>query len=438
MARTARIRELAASLNSRGRAFLLTGGLAAIMAQLLGERDLLRVGALLAALPLVSLAVVGRTRFRLRLVRTVAPDRVPAGHSARVTLRLENVSRLPSATLLMEDTLPYSLGGRPRFVLQRVESGGVREATYTVRCANRGKYLVGPLTVRLSDPFGCVEMSRSFTSTEALIVTPVISPLPAIAFGGDWQGAGEGRSMRAAVTGEADVAIREYRHGDDLRRIHWRATAKAGDLMVRRDEQPRHDRATLILDTRRHAHRGDGPSSSFEWSVSAAASIGVWLTGRGYALRLTTTDGVDTEGASPGLAESLLLDALSIISLGNQRGVDEATHRVHGHGGNGVIVAILGILDETAIETLAGMPAATSTAVAVLVDAANWTGTTPRSRDRSEAALERARSSLAAAGWQVVVARAGEPLAALWPAAGRRRGAAFTTFTTPEEARTRA
>ena len=84
-----------------------------------------------------------------------------------------------------------------------------------------------------------------------------------------------------AAAGDDDVIPRAYRDGDELRRVHWRSTARYGELMVRREEQRWQDRAVLILDSRRSAHIGSGPSSSFEFAVSAAASIGVHLARSG-------------------------------------------------------------------------------------------------------------------------------------------------------------
>ena len=63
----------------------------------------------------------------------------------------------------------------------------------------------------------------------------------------------------AAASGEHDIATREYRYGDDLRRVHWRSTARRGELMVRRDEQPHQMQATVLVDRRAVGHRGDGP-----------------------------------------------------------------------------------------------------------------------------------------------------------------------------------
>ena len=64
---------------------------------------------------------------------------------------------------MLQDRVPYVLGPRPRFVLDRVEAGGRREVSYRVRSDLRGRYPLGPLQLRLSDPFGMCELTRSFS-----------------------------------------------------------------------------------------------------------------------------------------------------------------------------------------------------------------------------------------------------------------------------------
>ncbi|TAL24279.1 MAG: DUF58 domain-containing protein, partial [Frankiales bacterium] len=261
-------------MTTRGRCLLAAGLALALSAVVLGQRDLLRAAVFLVALPLAAVWLVSRTRYRLSCTRALDPPRIEAGRPAAVRLRLDNVSRLPSGVLLMEDALPYSLGGRPRFVLDKIEPRGVREVTYSVSSDVRGRFPVGPLSVRLTDPFGLCELTRSFASADELVVTPVVSALPAVRLGGDWASGGESMARSVSSSGTDDAATREYRHGDDLRKVHWRSTARVGELMVRREEQPFQSRATLLLDSRAAAHRGDGPGSSFEWAVSAVASIG--------------------------------------------------------------------------------------------------------------------------------------------------------------------
>src|SRR5256885_155588 len=208
------MRQALSGLTTRGRSFLAAGVALILCALILGERDLLRVGVFLVALPLVAILVVLRTRYRIACTRVLDPARVTAGRAARVVLRLENLSRLPTGVLLVEDSLPYVLGGRPRFVLDRVEPQGVRDVAYAVRSDVRGRYAIGPLAIRLSDPFGFCELSRSFRGVDHLIVTPVVTPLPVIRLGGDFTGGGDNRARAVAVAGEDDVATREYRLGD--------------------------------------------------------------------------------------------------------------------------------------------------------------------------------------------------------------------------------
>lgn len=117
------VRTALAGLTTRGRSFLAAGVAAAVCAYVLGQSDLLRVGLLLAVLPLVCALFLYRTRYRVAGSRRLSPARVPAGSEARVHLRMDNVSRLPTGLLMLQDRVPYVLGPRPRFVLDRVEPG---------------------------------------------------------------------------------------------------------------------------------------------------------------------------------------------------------------------------------------------------------------------------------------------------------------------------
>ena len=104
-----------------------------ICAVVLDQSTLSRVGVLLLALPLLTVAVLARNRYRLTLVRTVTPQLVAAGQPARVALTLANDGIAPNGVLLMEDHVPYVLGTRPRFVAEGIGQGWRHSVTYQVR-----------------------------------------------------------------------------------------------------------------------------------------------------------------------------------------------------------------------------------------------------------------------------------------------------------------
>lgn len=361
------MRSWLAAFTTRGTSFLAAGAAATLAGLFLGERDLISVGILLLVLPLFSALAAGRARYRLSCVRSVAPARVAAGQTTQVRLHLENVSRLPTGLLLAEDTVPYALGTRPRYVLNGIERGGSRELSYPLRSDVRGKFEIGPLEIRIADSFGLVEVGRSFSSCTPLVVTPKVVALPRAVVTGSWVGDGEGRARTAAAAGEDDVVPRAYRDGDELRRVHWRSTARYGELMVRREEQQWRNRVLLLLDTRRGAHTGSGPASSFEFAVSAAASIGMHLAHEGLDGQLITDTGVIT---APGVFEDVLLNSLAVVKP--SRGRDLSPGLATLRGSSGLLVAVTGRLSPGAARQLAASRRDARPAIALLLDVSTW------------------------------------------------------------------
>jgi uncharacterized protein (DUF58 family) len=332
---------------------------------------------------------------------------VSAGQTVHVNLRIENVSKLPTGLLLAEDTVPYSLGSRPRFVLERIEREGFRDFDYPLRSDVRGKFTVGPLRLRVADAFGLVELGRSFTARSTLVVSPKVVPLPGRVVPGSWLGDGEGRARVAAAAGEDDPAPRPYRDGDELRRVHWRSTARYGELMVRREEQQWRNHAALLLDTRRGAHAGSGASSSFEFAVSAAASIGVHLAMQGFAGRLVTGTGAVTGG---GAFEDVLLDTLAVVKPSGGADLGPGLSAAMPQAG-GLFIVVAGRLTAAQARSLAASHRSGTPALALLLAVSTWEAG-PRADGPD--GTEEATAVLTAAGWRVTTVRADTPLAVAW------------------------
>jgi uncharacterized protein (DUF58 family) len=405
--------SLLAGFTTRGRAFIAAGVAAGILGLGLGQRTLLSIGGLLIILPVLSVVAASRTRYRIRWVRQISPARVPAGQTASVSIHLDNVSRLPTGLLLTEDTVPYSIGARPRFILDRIEPGGSRELSYPIQPDHRGKFAIGPLHVRVADSFGLAKVGSTAAPPSTLVVTPPVTTLPRTALAGSWLGDGDARASTAAAAGEDDVVPRSYRDGDELRRVHWRSTARYGELMVRREEQRWRNRAVLFLDTRQNAHGGRGPASSFEYAISAAASIGVHLSREQIDGEFVTDAGAVKAAGS---FEDVLLDTLAVIRPSRASDLNAGLAQLP-KDNSGLFIAIAGHLTGAQARQLAASRHTSGPAMALLLAVSSWTSDRPANWVAGE--TDEATGILTAAGWRVVTVTADMPLGVAWEVLNR-------------------
>jgi uncharacterized protein (DUF58 family) len=409
------VRRLRDLLTTRGRAFVAAGITLVLCGIGLGFTDLTRIGVLLVALPLLSGALMRRHDLRFSLERTAVPGRVQVDEAALVTLGIENAGGAASPLLMAEEQLDYALGDRPRFVVPRLRRGDRQEVHYTVRSHVRGRHRLGPLGVRLRDPFGLSTRVAAISGSSDVLVLPRIVPLG----GGRPAGSGVGAEGEiphmVALHGEDDVSIREYRDGDDLRRIHWRATAKTGEIMVRQEDRPARRRAVIVLDSRARGHHGTGSSGSFEWAVTACASVAVHLLGQAYAVHLLSDETAEDGRASTAIELDPLLDVLAMAETGSDdqfADVLQSTHPVTASGG--LVLAVVTDLDEELARRIASLRQPGGTALAMVMDPDGFTAT----RRRASGAPHQLTCVpiLEGAGWNVAVVGAQDDLASVWSA----------------------
>jgi uncharacterized protein (DUF58 family) len=402
-------------LTRRGWSFVAAGGAAIGCGLGIPEPDLLRIGALLVVLPAVSALVTLTFRHRVSCSWTLDPARVPAGQPATVTVRVRNVSRRRTGVLLAEDLIPAPLASRPRFLLDGIEPGGHRELSHQIRPDSRGRFSLGPLRVAVADPFGLVQFSRSYGATSTLMVTPRIFPLPPATAPRSGPGEGNGGMHTIPGVGEDDSGPRAYQQRDGLRRVHWKSTARYGELMVRREEHQRHDGASVFLDTRRSAHSGGGAASTFEFAVSAAASISAHLSGAGVQARLITEAG---DLAPRGSGQDTLLDTLAVISPSGDVSLEPGMSALASAGGQ--LIAVVGRLSPQDARQLAASRRGNAPAMALLLAVSGWDS------DAIDEDTGHAAEVLSVAGWQVAMAAASTPLAAAWQQWHRPAGQPLT------------
>jgi uncharacterized protein (DUF58 family) len=418
----ARLRDV---LTGRGRAFVASGVTLAAAGWGLGFPDISRVGVLLLVLPVVTGVIARRQRASLRVERHSSPSRVSVDERAIVTVVMSNAGTRRTPLLLAEERLNLALGDRPRFLLGQLQPGEVRQIEYAVRSHLRGRHPLGPLTVVLRDPFGLTNRFAEVGATGNIVVLPRIEPLTGGRPPGNGVGAEGEIPFMIALHGEDDQSIREYRDGDDLRRIHWPATARTGDLMVRQEDRPARRRAMILLDPRAGAHQGHGSSSSFEWAVSAAASVVAQLARLGYATHLICSETVHDGQAAMTTDADHALDLLAEAETGPELELAElvrAAHPVTASGG--LVVAILADRDEESLRQVASLRQPGGSGLAIVLDTATFadgsrsgTHSTDRRGPRVVGAAASAYADLLhTAGWSVAVAAQGDGIPEVWSA----------------------
>jgi uncharacterized protein (DUF58 family) len=345
------------------RGWSLTGAACGLVigSYLLGTVEMLVVG--LAALALVGGAAAW-LRFQaplaLAVSRRVHPDRLHVGSEGRIDLLVENLGG--RATPLLAATDWFDEGRRAaRFLVPPLAAGATARAAYRIPTRRRGRYRVGPLAVAVTDPFGVARRSEPSAGEAELVVRPRVHDIVApVAVGSRISAEHEASAARAVVSdlGDEFVTLREYELGDDLRRVHWRSTARTGDLMIRQDEARWRSRAAVVLDVQPGAH----DAASFEVAVEAAASVTARLARLRRRVELVTSAGeVLGTGGDP---RHDVIDALATVGpderdrlapvfeqLRSQRRVDlvvavlgrVAPHTLHAlgtFGGIGVVVVL--------------------------------------------------------------------------------------------------
>ncbi|ANY05096.1 DUF58 domain-containing protein [Pseudonocardia sp. HH130630-07] len=402
-------RERRAGLTVRGRC-LLAGGLAMVVsAVVLDERDLVRIGAFVVLLPLLALLLALRSRRTLQVERSLEPVRIEAGGSGTAVLRIAGGALL--GALRIADHVPDAAGPSDRypsrFTVHRLGRRGARVG-YPLRPQVRGAYRIGPLRGRGTDPLGLAEFRHDLLPADRWLVLPRVTPLtgrPPLAATAAGRGA-EGGSRPGP--GTPDVLIRPYLQGDEMRRVHWRSSARRDELMVRLDDRPDPTGVTLLLDRRDAAHRGHGAGSSLEWAVEFTASVAVHLLRRGENVALVDESGepLDDGVPSPTAEEDQVpqrLEALAVLRPSATAGFDG--------GGSGSttsdgVLAVLGALDPDDVTALvAAWPRGGH---AVVLDVDDWGSGTAAGRAAAGAA------ALGRAGWRTTVVRAGTSVHGAW------------------------
>lgn len=293
-----------------GWASLVGGVLALGAARAFALLELYLLGTAVLAALVLALAWVRSPASLLEVRRRFLPDVPTAGSPARVEVEVRNLGRRRLGSLVVHDPVAGTVGAH--LPVAAVAPGGTGTTGYRLPTRSRGPVAIGPLRVERIDPLGLAR--TTVAGAPALDLTVLPRPLTSAAGelgAGGRHPAPESVGAMAMTSGVAELDIlRPYQVGDDLRRVHWRASAHADDLLVRRDEQAHRGLLVVLLDARREAMAPE----PFEWAVSAAAGLVHAAADAGHRVRLAISDGTDTGPVDAQRHRRALLERLAHVA----------------------------------------------------------------------------------------------------------------------------
>ena len=268
----------------------VAGLFVAIVAVLFGIPSLYLMAAILWLIPLASY-LMGLLMLGGLTVERALPLSATAGEPVTLSYRLANTGRLPKFYLLVRDGLPRGLqlvGGPPPLVLS-LWPGEEAETRCRVEARRRGVFSLGPAQVFSTDPLGLQTFSQKMPLLSELTIYPRVLPLS-----GSWLRGAAAQGWRGTASalsrGDGDdfYGVREYQPGDELRRVHWRTTARTGTLAVTEYAQGTTLDVALALDLFQEAYAGtgEGDDGALETAVTLAATLADDLLRHGHTVRL--------------------------------------------------------------------------------------------------------------------------------------------------------
>jgi uncharacterized protein (DUF58 family) len=248
------------------------------------------------------------------------------GDTLRLTYTLRNAGRIPKPWLEVNNptNLPGGLAGRALSLGSR----GERSWVVKTPLARRGHFRIEPLQIRTGDPFGLFEASAAVGQGLTLVVYPRVERLPMWRLPAANIEGSHSAPERTLQTTPLATTVRPYAPGDSFNRIHWKSTARHGEIQVKEFDLEQTSDVWIFLDLDRRVQAGKGDESTVEVAVRAAASIAdrgllenraVGITTNGHRAAILPADrggrqhlkimqllaAVDADGTDP-LAEALV------------------------------------------------------------------------------------------------------------------------------------
>jgi uncharacterized protein (DUF58 family) len=300
----------------RGLALLAAGGAAYLAARVLGTWELYLLAVCLGAAPLIAWLLVALTARRLRGRREIGPKQPIAGDPVKVAIHLKNRSVLPGPQLLVSEYAGVMSAGTG-LEIDSLRSLEERLVVAPPLVAHRGVHRLPAPLARAEDPLGLACARLRFGEPAALTVAPRLAHLSSCALFPGMSARRDRGPHGLSVPGSSDLrSVRPHRPGEPLSRIHWKATARTGTLMLREMDEPAGSDVTLLLDVPSSLAAGTAPDTSVELAVGAAGSIADFALRAGRTVTmLLPQDEWRRSRLNPGVeGRALLLESLARVA----------------------------------------------------------------------------------------------------------------------------
>jgi len=274
------IQPVVSIVSSTGWIVLLTIIVLGTLGFLFGWQEFVYVAVtLLGGLLVAVFFIFGRAAFGVEI--ELNPRRVVAGERALGEMKITNTGAKKSSPSRFE--LPVG-NGMAEFVVPGLQPAEMHDELFAVPTNKRAVIVAGPAVSVRGDQLGLLRRTVRWTDPVELFVHPITARISPSA-------AGLVRDLEGEITKKItnnDIsfhALREYQQGDDTRYVHWRTSARTGQLMVRQFEETRRSQLTVMHSADRNAYASD---EEFELAVSITASIGVQVLRDGTRLSVVS------------------------------------------------------------------------------------------------------------------------------------------------------
>lgn len=340
------------------RLYMLLGGWLAIAPLLALATDLPTAAGmtLLYDLLVLAIAMLDAARVSPVDVRRDLPERLSVGRENPVVLHVAPPEQ--AAIVLLRDGYPSEFAVSSAEFRVAIAAGHGQDLLYAARPSRRGEFAWGALSLRQLGPWGLAWRGCTRAGTATARVYPNLLALRELSIRLALEGTGTLRRRRLGA-GTEFAELRDYRQGDDLRQLDWKATARRSTPIVRVLEPEREQTLVILLDAGRSMTARVQGLQRFDWAVNAALSLSTAAIQRGDRVGLSLFAGEVRQWLAPERGQphlAALIERLASVQpiLAEPDYAGAVSHLVRQQMRRALVVFLTDIVDELASEELLG------------------------------------------------------------------------------------